>query len=330
MPYVSYAAGALGAIAAGLLAFTQWQVHRINAANPPLGQFAEVTGGRLYYTRLQPQSAPRAHIVLIHGASGSEADMMEPLGAPLLARGFDVIAFDRPGFGWSGRLGANTPAAQGERIAEALKSLGVEKAIIAGHSLGGVVSTYLAISHQELVTGLVLEAPVTHPWPGGDIAFYYRMAAAPYIGAAFANLLAMPTGKLVMDTALASVFSPQPTPPDYKARTGAERALRPSTFIANAIDVSGIFDVVTAQAPHLKEITAPTAVITGDHDDVVLTRIHSYGSARDIPGATLKVLPGVGHSPHWADPLAVVGSIEEVASRIGAPAPVPASLVSHP
>ena len=65
-------------------------------------------------------------------------------------------------------------------------------------------------------------------------------------------------------------------------------------------------------------ITAPTAIVTGDHDGVVLAHVHAYGSARDIPHATLKVLPGVGHSPHWADPDAVVASVLEVAGRSGA------------
>ena len=74
----------------------------------------------------------------------------------------------------------------------------------------------------------------------------------------------------------------------------------------------------------MKEIIAPTVIVTGDADTIVLTKIHSYGSARDIPGAQLVILPGVGHSPHWADPQAIVAAIENVAARAGVRPPVAA------
>jgi len=62
-------------------------------------------------------------------------------------------------------------------------------------------------------------------------------------------------------------------------------------------------------------IRVPTAIITGDHDGVVYAKIHSAGCARDIPGATLTVLPGVGHSPHHSAPDSVVAAILEVEAR---------------
>ncbi len=46
-----------------------------------------------------------------------------------------------------------------------------------------------------------------------------------------------------------------------------------------------------------------------------LARIHSQGCARDIPGASLTVLEGVGHTPHYADPEAVIAAILDVERR---------------
>ncbi len=309
---------AFAAAAAGLYAFTLWQVRRIEAANPPRGAFVEAGGGRLHYTRRSPGGAPRASVLLIHGASGSEADMMEPLGDALAARDFDVIAIDRPGHGWSDRLGADTPARQASLIADAMKALGVTRFIAAGHSLGAVTAVNLAIDHADSTAGLVLIAPVTHPWPGGVISWYYKPATMPLIGPVFVNLFATPAGLALMDLTLAAVFAPQTPPADYVTRTGAERVLRPHNFEANARDVAGIFDFVTGQTPRMAAIKMPTAIVTGDSDSIVLTHIHSYGSARDIAGATLRVLPGVGHSPHWADPRAVADAVESVAARIEA------------
>ena len=92
--------------------------------------------------------------------------------------------------------------------------------------------------------------------------------------------------------------------------------LRPAEFLANAQDVVALNPFLTMQAPRLPQIRIPVGIVTGDSDSVVLTKLHSYGSARDIPGATLSVLPGVGHSPHWSEPEAVISVIEQVQARM--------------
>ncbi|HYA71750.1 MAG TPA: alpha/beta hydrolase, partial [Roseiarcus sp.] len=53
----------------------------------------------------------------------------------------------------------------------------------------------------------------------------------------------------------------------------------------------------------------------GDSDGIVYARVHSAGCARDIPGATLATLAGVGHSPHHSAPESVVAAIVEVDAR---------------
>ena len=54
------------------------------------------------------------------------------------------------------------------------------------------------------------------------------------------------------------------------------------------------------------QIRAPTEVVTGDSDGVVYAHIHSAGLARDIPGARLTTLEGLGHSPHHVAPDRIV------------------------
>ncbi len=91
--------------------------------------------------------------------------------------------------------------------------------------------------------------------------------------------------------------------------------LRPAHFLANAEDVVDLKPFVTAMAPRYGEIKAPTAIVTGDRDGVVYTHIHSLGCARDIPGATLTTLEGVGHSPHHTAPDRVIAAILEAERR---------------
>ena len=303
----------------GLAAFTQWKSAEIAARFPPTGQFVDVDGGRLHYTQRAAVGRERGTVVLIHGASGSQADMMIPLGDRLAALGFKVVAFDRPGHGWSDRPDGRrdaSPARQAQLIRQGAEHLGIHQAIVVAHSLAGVLATNLAIEQLDFTAGLVLVAPVTHPWPGG-VALYYTLAATPVADEIFTRLLSLPIGLAAIPAGVDGVFAPNTPPPDYAEQTGVQLLLRPSEFMANSEDVNVLHDFVTRQAPRLHEIKAPTAIVTGDSDGVVLTHIHSDGSARDIPGATLKVLPGVGHSAHWVDPQAVVDAVAQVADRVG-------------
>lgn len=304
------------AVAASVI-FTQWEVRRIEARYPPRGQFVDVEDGRIHLVDTRPDGQPLATILLIHGASGNEADMRLPLAAGLVQRGYRVISVDRPGYGWSARLGGSadsSPARQAVLIRAAVEKLGLHEVIVVGHSLAGVMAINLALDHNPFARGLVLLAPVSHPWPGG-IAVYYTLTATPVIGPLITNTTIMPLGLYALDTAIATVFAPQPTPDNYRQNAGIPLVLRPASFRANSQDIDVIKAFVTREAPRYGNIKVPTAIVTGDQDTIVFTHIHSYGSARDIPGATLQVLPGVGHSPHWTQPQAVIDAIAEVAAR---------------
>lgn len=307
----------------GLFAFTQFETYRIEAEYPPQGQFVTIDGGRIHYTQRRPKGDPRATVVLLHGASGNQADIMTPLGDRLAAKGFLVIAPDRPGHGWSERIrgtAAASPAVQAQLMRKALEAIGIKRAIVVGHSYSGAVAANFALDHADFTQGLVLMAPVTHPWPGG-IAWYYPPVATPGLGDVMTHLVTLPTGLAGVPHALEGVFAPRPVPPDYVKTANAYLILRPEEFMANAQEIDILKAFVTQQAPRMPQIKAPTAIITGDHDGVVIARIHSYGSKRDIPGATLDVFEGVGHSPHWAEPDRVVDIIEGVAERAGVAKP---------
>ena len=319
----------------GLYGYTGWQSARIAGRFPPQGVFVDVAGGRLHLVDKMPQGEPRATVLLIHGASGNLADMMLNLGPRLLARGFRVVAIDRPGLGWSDRpdgAADASPARQVQLIRQAMDKIGVIHAIVLGHSLGGMAAINFALDQTDFTQGLVLVAPVSHPWPGG-IAWYYHVAAAPVAGTVFTRLFTLPIGLASVKGGVANVFAPQPVPDGFVNATGVNLVLRPASFMANAQDVAAAHGFVTLQAPRMKDIAVPTGIVTGDSDDIVLTKIHSFGSARDIPGARLTVLAGVGHAPHNSDPDAVVKVVEEVAGRVaggltsesaGATAPEPA------
>src|SRR5262249_55837404 len=167
-------------------------------------------------------------------------------------------------------------------IAQALGRIGVERFVLLGHSLGGAVATALALAYPARIAGLVLLAPVTHPWEGG-LAWYNAILSTPVIGPLFARTAALPLSVLLLDGGVASVFAPQPAPADYVRRAAIRLLLRPSTFVANAQDIAMLKELVTAQAPRYREIAAPTTVLTGSADSTVSPNIHAHAIAAAVP-----------------------------------------------
>jgi pimeloyl-ACP methyl ester carboxylesterase len=307
---------------AGLAAYTLWQARTIEARYPPAGIVADVAGQKIHFTDQQPDRPAKATLLLIHGASGNEADMRVPLAKQLLARDFRVISIDRPGLGWSERNGdpdRNSPAGQARIIRAALQKHGVGNVIAVVHSLAGATGLQLALDHDDFVRGIVLISPVTHPWPGGIAAYYSIAASDP--GRLFNYTLALPLGQMLLQSGIESVFAPQQPPPRYAQRTGLPLILRPWTFRANARDVAGLYGFVSRQWPRYEQITIPTAIIAGDADKIVLTDVHARNSARQIPGATLTIVTGAGHTPHWTHTSAVLAEIERVRQRVQAALP---------
>lgn len=284
----------------------------IERAHPPTGRFVDVDGGRLHIVELGPRDAPP--IVLLHGASGNLGDMRLALGERLAQR-YRVILIDRPGHGWSDRPGGDTdasPAAQAELIHDALAVLGIKRPIVLGHSWSGALVTAYALAYPDEAKGLVLLAPVTHPWPGG-IGWINDVVALPVIGPLIARTLILPAGYFMLTPGVAGVFSPDRPPPNYGAHTGLAMLLRPREFIANAQDLSRLKEFVRAQSPRYGDIKAPVAVIAGDKDSVVYTDIHSRAIVKQLTQATLTVLPGVGHMVQYVAADAVVAAIDGIA-----------------
>jgi pimeloyl-ACP methyl ester carboxylesterase len=306
----------------GLAIITALGTDRIEQAHPPSGQFVEVQGGRLHLVELGAADAPP--VVLLHGASLNLGDMRLALGNRLAAN-YRVILIDRPGHGWSDRPGGSadaSPARQAKIVHQALERIGVPRAILVGHSWSGALAAAFALDYPQSVAGLVLLAPVTHPWPESVawpdsvikalLAGITRSAAAPVSGQLFGRTLSLPLGKVLLGLGMQSAFAPQEFPLDYFARTGAELLLRPAEFTANAEDIAQIHGFLTDQAPRYETIQAPTVVLTGDADEALSPEIHAKAIATAIPHAKLVVLPGVGHMVHFAAPERVIEAIAEI------------------
>jgi pimeloyl-ACP methyl ester carboxylesterase len=307
----------------GLAAFSFAMSLSINRRFPPEGRLRALPTtktrrvSKIHISERGARVTPAvADVVLIHGAFASSSDQLLALADGLCAR-YRVIAVDRPGQGWSNRPdGARdaSPMRQAGLIHEALRAQGVEHAIVIGHSFGGAVAAALAIEHKSFVRGLVFVAPATHPWPGG-IAWHYWLPALPVFGPIFAAIFASILGPFLLRPGIKGVFRPQIPPENYASRAGAALAITPGRLRANGQDVAKLKHHLTALSPRYREIKVPCVIVTGDADNTVSPGIHSRGLARDIEGANLVVLEGVGHMPHHARPDAILAAVDEIVAR---------------
>ena len=303
-----------------LVLITQAGVFVFDCAYPQGGTSVAVAGARLNVVDLGPQEANGPPIVLIHGASSNLEAMRRPLG-DLLARKHRVILIDRPGHGWSTRerVSDSTPDVQAQMIAEALEKLQLGPVILVVHSLAGALGARMALDHADRLAGLVMLAPVTHPWRGG-VGRYNQVVATPVIGPLLAYTVTLPLGVILAKPSARNVFLPQAMPDNFVSDTATLLLLRPREFVANAYDLVTLKAAVAAQAPRYGEIGMPVTIISGDVDKTVSTNIHSRPFAASVPHARLIVLKGVGHMVQNAAPDLVAAEIEAMIAKVSASA----------
>lgn len=286
---------------------------RAQASHPPLGRFVTVEGTRLHV--LQAGEGP--DLVLIHGASGNMRDFTFDLVPRLIDR-YRVTVVDRPGLGHSDRLDRDgaTIFEQADVLVAAVHQLGVERPLVLGHSYGGAVALAWATRHPEATAGLVLLAAASNPWDS-PLSTYYRILSSPLGRWLAAPLLTAWVPDHVVTDTIAQVFAPQPAPEGYAEHIGAGLTLQRRALRENALQRAGILAEVTAMVPDYAKIDLPVEILHGDADRTVWLSIHSEPLARQIAGANLEVMEGVGHSPHHADAARVVAAIDRAARRAG-------------
>jgi pimeloyl-ACP methyl ester carboxylesterase len=300
-----------------LAVVTQAGVWAVERSYPPRGRMVEVEGATLHVVDIGPRGAAPP-IVMLHGASSNLEAMRRPLG-DLLAADHRVILVDRPGHGWSTRARRqdSTPAVQARMIDQALSGLGVDRAIFVVHSWSGALGARMALDYPQRVAGLVMLAPVTHPWRGG-VGRYNALIATPVIGPLLAYTITLPLGYFLTGPGARNVFLPQMMPDGFVKDSATPLLLRPREFIANARDLVTLKQAVAEQVPRYGEIAAPIAIISGEADKTVSTAIHSRPFAACVSDARLIVLPDLGHMVQSAAPDLVKSEIETLIGRIAA------------
>ena len=276
----------------------------------------QLHGHRVSFRRSGTGSA----LVLIHGITGSSRTWEEVI--PPLAQHHTVIAPDLLGHGESAKpRGDYSLGAYASGVRDLLIALGIDKATIVGHSLGGGVAMQFAYQFPERVDRLVL---VSSGGLGGEVHLLLRAAtlpAAEYVlpllcaeplrnaGASIARLLGRvglrPSRDLEeMALGFASLG-------DMEARQAFVHTVR------GIMDISG--QRVSARDRLYLAEKVPTLLLWGEHDRMIPAS-HGREAHEAMPGSRLIVYEDAGHFPHrnhpWRFASDLLNFIEETSPAV--------------
>jgi len=224
---------------------------------------------------------------------------------PEFARDHRVVSVDYRGTGLSGKPSTQYSTDMfADDAAAVLDHLGLDGAVICGHSMGGRVAQLLALNHPHKVSKLILASSgAAHP---GDRGIPLRIAK---------EMVEMGYEKYVRDHTIVVGWT------ETYARHHMnliEKYLQ--VRMANLCPVEFYFRHVLARQEHdtsgrLKDIKVPTLILVGDDDHFVVSDMsHRSGAdilAKGIPNSKLVVLPGERHSYFYTEPEKVHGMIRE-------------------
>lgn len=280
---------------------------------PPSGEFIRIGETAVHYADM----GAGPDLVLIHGASGNLRDMTFSL-APRLAEHYRVIAFDRPGLGYTDRINDTgaTLMQQADLLRQAARQLGADRPIVVGQSYGGAVALAWASEFPDEVAALVPVSAVSNPWTT-PLDPFYRVTSSHLGKALVVPALTAYVSDARIGQAIDSVFPPQSPPKGYDEFIGAPLTLRRVSLRANAVQRANLLDEIKLQLPKYGQITAPTEIVHGTADTTVGLSIHSEKLVHQIDGAVLTRLEGIGHMPHHAAEDEVIAAIDRAAERAG-------------
>lgn len=226
-------------------------------------------------------------LLFLHAIGGGKASFDDQLAA--FVGNWRCIAWDMPGYGDSAPLPEMTWPALAEAAVALLDHLEVRRAVVVGHSMGGMIAQELAVRLPERVAAQVLYA--TSPFFGSrDGSFQQQFLAQ--------RLRPLDQGRTPADIAaevVGGMLRPE-TPVAARQRAIACMSAVPAPAYRAALQCLVTFD----RSADLGRMACPTLVLVGDRDPISPAKTMAQMAER-IPGARYVCLPGLGHLAHLED-----------------------------
>lgn len=269
------------------IAVTVWLSRTPQAAEAPAlasGERMVEAAGMTWRVR-EDGNADAPPIVLIHGFSHSLEGFDD--WADALSEDYRVIRFDLPGHAMTGPRSDNAYSNEdtAAQVGQLLEALEIDRAVIGGSSLGGLIAWRHAAANPDRVAGLILVSPGGYSINNvGDEPVEVPMAVQLYLRLAPEAGIRLATQALYADP----------------ARLSDDRIAE----IGQMMRQPGIGDALVARLtqftlpdpePLLSTIEAPTLILWGAADTVVPAE-HGSRFANAMPNARLITYENAGHA----------------------------------
>ena len=277
---------------------------------PPPSDFIEVQGQVVHLRDEGPRDDPRP-IVLIHGTSAS-LHTWEGWAAALRGQR-RVIRFDLPGFGltgpWSDTFSGSYPHEnyQGDAYARftlaLMDALNVQRAVLAGNSLGGEVAWRTAFLAPQRVVGLVLVDAAGPAFTPLHVPVGFQIARLPVLNRVMELLLPRP----LVARSVAEVYGNPARVTDELVDRYFELTLREGNRRALSTRLQHLRS--GEDAGRIATLKLPTLILWGGRDRLIPPSV-AQQFKQQIAGSQLVVFDTLGHVPQEEDPAATVAAVK--------------------
>jgi pimeloyl-ACP methyl ester carboxylesterase len=221
----------------------------------------------------------REFILFIHGAGGGQYTWGYQKG--FFEKEFNPIIIELPGHGESGGEGEEEIVRYAEQVYAFLRAMGVRKVFLVGHSMGGAIVQTLALTHPEVIKGIVL------------VGTGVKLKVLPMILNGIRNNF-----KETIPRIIQYAYSRKAPPELIEGGVNQMLQCRPEVLHGD-FSACDRFDVMK----EVEKIDLPTLILCGE-DDALTPVLYSQFLHSRIKGSKLEVLPNAGHMVMMESPQA--------------------------
>jgi len=225
-------------------------------------------------------------VLFVHGAGGGQYTWSYQKG--FFEKQFNPIVIELPGHGESGEEGEEEIGRYAEHVRTFLKTLGLQKVFLIGHSMGGAIVQTLALTHPEMIKGIVL------------VGTGARLKVLPMILDGIKNNFEE-TVKKINQFAYSQKASSDLIEKSVSTMLQCRAEVLYGDFLA-----CDRFDFVN----EVGKINLPTLILCGDDDQLTPIKYSQFLQSR-IKGSKMEVLPNAGHMAMMESPQAFNEKIGE-------------------
>ena len=285
-----------------------WECDGRDWPNREASRFLEAAGLRWHVQQMGKGPA----LLLIHGTGASTHSWRALM--PLLAQNFTVIAVDLPGHGFTQTPPSERLSLPGmvRALDALLRKLGVQPALVVGHSAGAAILIRMALDGLISPRGIVSLNGALLPFRGVARHVFGPLAKLLVLNPFVPRLFAWQAGsknaveRLIRDTG---------SKLDAEGVAQYTRLIGSPAHVAGALGMMANWDLEPL-ARDLPRLDIPLLLVAAG-GDLTVSSDTAFEVRDRVPGATVQYMRGVGHLAHEEKPSEISALITDWASRTG-------------